>query len=112
MSIREKMVDAACRALIDLDPTMFGYHEIHIESKRAAVDAVLNAFDSLCTEQEEPGADPAIMAVAKAIARDGFGRSWHDFAPIDVHETDQSDLIEYAEAAFPAVIAALKFDDQ
>lgn len=41
-------------------------------------------------------------AVARAIAENGFGRPWDDFLPLNAHDTDQSDLIEYAQAALDA----------
>ena len=37
--------------------------------------------------------------VARAIAQNGFGRDWDDFLPVNAHDTDRGDLMEYARAA-------------
>jgi hypothetical protein len=53
-----------------------------------------------------------VMLMARAIAENGFGRSWDDFHPVDAHGTDQGDLIEYAQAAVAALTApAVSGDD-
>lgn len=52
----------------------------------------------------------SVEAVARAIAQNGFGRPWDDFLPINAHDTDQSDLIEYAQAALDAGSADGCFD--
>lgn len=43
-------------------------------------------------------------AVARAIAQQGFGRPWDDFYQCDARDTDQNDLIEYAQAALEAAV--------
>jgi len=48
-------------------------------------------------DEEEPSSE--VMTIARAIAEKGFGRSWDDFLPINAHDTDHGDLIEYARAA-------------
>lgn len=40
----DDMVDRVARALIDADPTMFGYHETHVASKRDAARAAIEAM--------------------------------------------------------------------
>lgn len=49
--------------------------------------------------------DPVVLAVARGIAEHGFARPWDDFLPLNVHDTDQSDLIDYAKAAIAAMPA-------
>lgn len=44
-----------------------------------------------------------IDEVAKAIAENGFGRSWEDFHETCVSDTDKDDLREYAKAAIDAI---------
>jgi hypothetical protein len=46
-----------------------------------------------------------VERAACGIAVHGFGRSWDDFNEIDAHDTDQSDLMEYAVAAITAFVA-------
>ena len=41
--------------------------------------------------------------VARAIAQNGFGRDWDDFLPVNANDTDQGDLMEYAQAAIAAL---------
>lgn len=45
-----------------------------------------------------------LETVARAIAQNGFGRDWDDFLPINAHDTDQSDLLDYAVAAIRSLI--------
>jgi hypothetical protein len=45
----------------------------------------------------------SVEAIARAIAENGFGRPWDDFLPVNAHDTDQGDLIEYAQAAVDAM---------
>lgn len=49
--------------------------------------------------------DPTVVAVARGIAEHGFARPWNDFLPLNVHDTDQSDLVDYAKAAIAAMPA-------
>lgn len=44
-----------------------------------------------------------VERVARAIATEGFGRQWDDFHELYVHDTDKSDLREYARAAISAL---------
>ena len=44
-----------------------------------------------------------VERVARAIATHGFGRPWDDFHELYVHDTDKSDLREYARAAIAAL---------
>lgn len=44
-----------------------------------------------------------VERVARAIAKHGFGRPWDDFHELYVHDTDKSDLREYARAAIAAL---------
>lgn len=50
--------------------------------------------------------DPEVVIAARAIAANGFGRSWDDFLPTNAHDIDQSDLIEWARAAVAGLRAA------
>jgi hypothetical protein len=43
-----------------------------------------------------------VLTAARAIAEKGFGRPWDDFLETNAHDTDQSDLINYARAALEA----------
>ncbi len=47
--------------------------------------------------------DPLVVLVAHAIAEHGIGRPWDDFLPVNVHDVDQGDLIEYGRAAVAAL---------
>ncbi len=44
MTTHEKALEGACKALIDADPTMSGYHQTHIDVKRKYAEAAITAF--------------------------------------------------------------------
>lgn len=44
MTTHEKALEKACMALIDVDPTMSGYHQTHIDVKRKYAEAAITAY--------------------------------------------------------------------
>lgn len=75
------------------------------EAKSAALDADYRAVCGFMLDADSERTAPVeeatglVEGTAKAIAENGFGRPWDDFLPLNAHDTDQGDLIEYAQAA-------------
>jgi hypothetical protein len=72
----------------------------------AAIRAYLAASPAPVTFDDVSEDDPDVLLVARAIAEHGIGRRWDDFLPVNAHDVDHGDLIEYGRAAVAAMRAA------
>ena len=52
-----------------------------------------------------PDNSELVKRVARGIADNGIGRGWDDFLPVNAHDIDQDDLMEWAKAAIEATQA-------
>src|ERR1700737_4878662 len=66
----------------------------------------MDAREALEAESPDVAEDDSdVLLAAHAIAEHGIGRSWDDFLPVNAHDVDHGDLIEYGRAAVAALRA-------